>query len=139
MLTYSTYAKSNSLYNTPPCFAVYTVQLMMKWLEEEIGGLAKMEEINRRKAMLLYEVLDRSAFYRGTAEKESRSRMNVTFRLSSQSLEETFLAEASKQGFAGLKGHRSVGGCRASLYNAVSLEAVKALVGFMTEFERQHG
>ncbi len=139
MLKYPTYAKSNSLYNTPPCFALYTVQLMMKWLEEEIGGLAKMEEVNRRKAMLLYEVLDRSAFYRGTAEKESRSLMNVTFRLSSESLEEIFLTEALKQGFAGLKGHRSVGGCRASLYNAVSLEAVEAIVGFMTEFERKHG
>jgi phosphoserine aminotransferase len=139
MLQYSTYAKSKSLHNTPPCFAVYTVQMMMRWLEEEIGGLANMGEMNRRKATLLYEVLDRSGFYRGTAEKESRSLMNVTFRLSSESLEETFLTEASRQGFGGLKGHRSVGGCRASLYNAVSLEAVEALVSFMVEFERKHG
>jgi phosphoserine aminotransferase len=139
MVEYATYAKSNSLYNTPPCFAIYTVQLMMKWLEEEIGGLANMGETNRRKATLLYEVLDRSGFYRGTAEKESRSLMNVTFRLSSESLEESFLNEASGQGFGGLKGHRSVGGCRASLYNAVSLEAVEALVSFMVEFERKHG
>jgi phosphoserine aminotransferase len=139
MLQYTTYAKSNSLYNTPPCFAVYTAQLVMKWLEEEIGGLARMEEMNRRKATLLYDVMDRSKFYRGTAEKESRSLMNVTFRLSSESLEEIFLTEASRQGFAGLKGHRSVGGCRASLYNAVALEAVEALVSFMAEFERKHG
>jgi len=139
MLQYSTYAKSNSLYNTPPCFAVYTVQLMMKWLEEEIGGLANMGATNRRKAILLYEVLDRSGFYRGTAEKESRSLMNVTFRLSSESLEEIFLTEASRQGFAGLRGHRSVRGCRASLYNGVPLAAVEALVSFMAEFERKHG
>jgi phosphoserine aminotransferase len=139
MLQYATYAKSNSLHNTPPCFAVYTVQLVMKWLEEHVGGLARMEELNRRKAKLLYDLLDETDFYRGTAEKESRSLMNVTFRLPSESLEELFLAEASRQGFAGLRGHRSVGGCRASLYNAVSLEALQALAAFMSDFARRHG
>jgi phosphoserine aminotransferase len=139
MLRYTTYGKSNSLHNTPPCFAVYTVQVVMKWLEEDVGGLAKMEELNRQKAKLLYDLLDQTSFYRGTAEKESRSLMNVTFRLPSESLEELFLAEASRQGFVGLRGHRSVGGCRASLYNAVSPEAVQALAAFMSDFARRHG
>ncbi|HYR02272.1 MAG TPA: aminotransferase class V-fold PLP-dependent enzyme, partial [Syntrophobacteria bacterium] len=131
--------KSNSLHNTPPCFAVYTVQLVMKWLEEDVGGLARMEELNREKAKLLYDLLDQTNFYRGTAEKESRSLMNITFRLPSESLEDLFLSQASRQGFVGLKGHRSVGGCRASLYNAVSLEAVQALVNFMAEFAGKRG
>jgi len=139
MLQYTTYGKSNSLHNTPSCFAIYTVQLVMKWLEENVGGLAKMEELNRQKAKLLHDLLDQTNFYRGTAEKESRSLMNVTFRLPSEPLEELFLAEAPRQGFVGLRGHRSVGGCRASLYNAVSVEAVQALVDFMAEFARKRG
>ncbi len=139
MLRYTTYAEKNSLYNTPPCFAIYIVQLYMKWVEETIGGLEAMETLNRQKAALLYDCLDGSGFYRGTAAKDSRSLMNVTFRLADESLEPVFLAEAQEQGLGGLKGHRSVGGCRASLYNAVSLEAVRTLVSFMREFERTHG
>jgi phosphoserine aminotransferase len=139
MLKYSTYVAHGSMFNTPPCFGVYTIQLILKWLEETIGGLDKMEEINRRKADLLYETIDASEFYQGTAETESRSVMNVTFRLPTGDLEMQFVQDAAQQGLVGLKGHRSVGGCRASIYNATSLEAVKALVGFMEEFARTNG
>ena len=139
MLKYDTYVEKNSMFNTPPCFAIYVLQLVMKWLEETIGGLAKMEEINKEKARLLYEYLDESNFYRGTTDREDRSIMNVTFRLADESLEGTFIDEALENGLGGLKGHRSVGGCRASLYNATSIEAVQALVSFMAEFVRKYG
>ncbi|UCG21110.1 MAG: 3-phosphoserine/phosphohydroxythreonine transaminase [Deltaproteobacteria bacterium] len=139
MLKYTTFAAKNSMFNTPPCFAIYVVQLVLKWLEETIGGLAKMEQINKEKAALLYNYLDKSEFYRGTADKEDRSVMNVTFRLTNESLEQVFIEQALANGLGGLKGHRSVGGCRASLYNATDLKAVKALVSFMAEFERRYG
>lgn len=139
MLQYTTFAEKKSMFNTPPCFAVYVVGLVTKWLEETIGGVAKMEASNREKARLLYACLDDGGFYRGTARPDSRSQMNVTFRLPTPELEEQFIREATAGGFGGLKGHRSVGGCRASLYNAVSLEAVQALVAFMKEFAEKHG
>ncbi|MBW1982988.1 MAG: 3-phosphoserine/phosphohydroxythreonine transaminase [Deltaproteobacteria bacterium] len=139
MLKYTTYVEKNSLYNTPPCFAIYAVQLVLKWIDETIGGLAEMEELNRKKAKILYDCIDGSEFYRGTAAAESRSFMNVTFRLAEESLEATFVSEALENGLAGLKGHRSVGGCRASIYNATSVAAVEALVSFMTDFERRYG
>ena len=139
MLKYTTFAAKNSMFNTPPCFAIYVVQLVLKWLEETVGGLAKMEEINKEKAALVYNYLDRSDFYWGTADKQDRSMMNVTFRLTDHSLEQMFIAQALENGLGGLKGHRSVGGCRASLYNALGLEAVKALVSFMADFERRYG
>ena len=139
MLRYATYAEKNSLYNTPPCFAIYIVQLVLKWLEETIGGLAAMDEINRRKAKLLYQAIDLSGFYRGTAAPDSRSLMNVTFRLPSEELEKKFVTEALDAGMGGLKGHRSVGGCRASIYNATGIEAVEALVDFMKDFEKRNG
>jgi len=139
MLKYTTYALKNSMYNTPPCFAIYTIQLVMKWLEEEIGGLDKMEEINIQKAGLLYDYIDSSDFYKGTTETESRSLMNVTFRLPDETLEKSFVAEALENGMGGLKGHRSVGGCRASIYNATTLEAVETLVDFMRNFEKTNG
>jgi phosphoserine aminotransferase len=139
MLRYTTYAEKDSMYNTPPCFAIYTVQLVLKWLEETIGGLDKMAELNQHKAGLLYDYMDRSGFYRPTAQKESRSLMNVTFRLPSEDLEKTFVAEALANSMGGLKGHRSVGGCRASIYNPTPLAAVEALVDFMQTFERKHG
>jgi phosphoserine aminotransferase len=140
MLKYTTYTAKNSLYNTPPCFAIYTVQLVLKWIEEAVGGLAKMDAVNRRKAGLLYSRIDGSGgFYRGTAEAGSRSLMNVTFRLPSEELEKRFIEEAARAGFGGLKGHRSVGGCRASIYNAVPLEGVQALADFMGEFARRNG
>lgn len=127
------------MFNTPACFVIYTVSLVMKWLEETIGGLAAMEKMNREKAMRLYDFLDQSGFYHGTARSDSRSLMNVTFRLPSEDLEQKFVAQALEQGLGGLKGHRSVGGCRASIYNAISAEAIKDLVAFMKEFERSNG
>jgi phosphoserine aminotransferase len=139
MLKYSTFAAKNSLYNTPPCFAVYTVQLVLKWLEETIGGLGKMAALNQEKAQLLYGYMDGSGFYRATAAADSRSLMNVTFRLPNEDLEKQFVEQALASGLGGLKGHRSVGGCRASIYNAITLEAVQALVGFMKAFEKENG
>jgi len=139
MLKYTTFVSKNSMYNTPPCFAVYTLQLVMKWLEETVGGLENMDKINRKKAQLLYAAIDSSDFYRGTAEPESRSMMNVTFRLPNEELEKTFIQEALDNALGGLKGHRSVGGCRASIYNATNVEAVEALIDFMKEFERKKG
>lgn len=139
MLKYTTYSSKNSLYNTPPCFAIYTVQLVLKWLEEKIGGLENMEKINQKKAAILYDFFDASTFYRGTAEKNSRSLMNVTFRLPNEELEKAFVADATNNKFVGLKGHRSVGGCRASIYNAMPVEGIEALVDFMKVFESKNG
>jgi len=139
MLKYTTFADNKSMFNTPPCFAIYVVNLVTKWLEKTIGGIARMEEINRQKAHLIYDYLDGQDFYSGTAEPDSRSHMNVTFRLPTPALLEVFLKEATAGGLVGLKGHRSVGGCRASLYNAVSIEAVRTLVGFMKEFATKKG
>ena len=140
MLKYSTYTAKNSLHNTPPAFAIYTVQLVLKWIEETMGGLEKMAAVNRMKAERLYRCIDASGgFFRGTAEPDSRSQMNVTFRLANEDLEKRFLDEAAKNGLGGLKGHRSVGGCRASLYNAVSLEAVDALADVMNAFAKKNG
>jgi phosphoserine aminotransferase len=140
MLKYTTYAAKNSLHNTPPCFAIYTVQLVLKWIEETVGGLSKMAALNRAKAERIYGCIDTSGgFYRGTAAPDSRSQMNVTFRLAGEDLEKRFLEEAAQNGLGGLKGHRSVGGCRASIYNAVSIEAVDALVEFMHAFVKRNG
>jgi phosphoserine aminotransferase len=137
MLKYSTFSAKNSMYNTPPCFAVYTVQLVLKWLEDTVGGLEKMAAINQEKAQLLYGFMDDSDFYRATATADSRSLMNVTFRMPSEDLEKQFVEQALANGLGGLKGHRSVGGCRASIYNAVPLQAVEALVDFMKMFSRK--
>lgn len=139
MLSYKTFASKNSMFNTPPCFAIYTIQLVLKWLEETIGGIEEMEAENHRKGERLYSVIDSSGFYRGTAEPESRSLMNVTFRLPSEELEKEFIQAALENDMGGLKGHRSVGGCRASIYNATTLEAVEALTDFMKTFEREKG
>lgn len=139
MLKYTTYSAKNSMFNTPPCFAIYTVQLVLKWLEETIGGLDKMAALNRRKAGLIYGLIDESDFYNGTADPDSRSLMNVTFRLPSEELEQQFVAEALNNDLGGLKGHRSVGGCRASIYNPTPLSGVEALVDFMKTFEKENG
>lgn len=139
ILKYTTFAAKNSMFNTPPCFAIYTVQLIMKWLEETVGGLENMEAHNVAKANRLYSLFDESGFYTGTADRDSRSLMNVTFRLPNEDLEQKFVAEALAQGLGGLKGHRSVGGCRASIYNATTMAAIDALIGFMQEFERKNG
>ena len=138
MLNYAVHAENGSLYNTPPAFAVYTMGLVMKWLRRE-GGLAAIEKVNVRKAGKLYAEIDRTGFYRGTARKDQRSLMNVTFRLPSEELEKQFVKESTTAGLDGLKGHRSVGGMRASIYNAFPEDGVDALVGFMRDFEARRG
>ena len=138
MLNYAVHAENKSLYNTPPAFAVYALGLVMKWLRQ-MGGLPAVAKINERKAAKLYAEIDRTGFYRGTAHKDSRSLMNVTFRLGSEDLEKVFIKESTAAGFDGLKGHRAVGGMRASIYNAFPEEGVDALVAFMKEFERTRG
>ena len=138
MMNYKVLAENNSLYNTPPTFGIYILGLTMKWLKS-LGGLPGIAAINQRKAAKLYGEIDRSGFYRGTAEQGSRSLMNVTFRLPSEELEKRFDKEATTNGLDGLKGHRSVGGMRASIYNAFPEEGVDALVEFMREFERKEG
>ena len=139
MLKYTTFADKDSMFNTPACFVIYTVSLVLRWLEETIGGLDRMEALNREKADLLYGAIDGSGFYNGTADEDSRSMMNVTFRLPNEDLEGRFVKEALGAGLGGLKGHRSVGGCRASIYNATGLDAIKDLVAFMGEFEKKNG
>jgi phosphoserine aminotransferase len=139
MLDYRQMAESRSLYNTPPTFAIYVVGLVLEWLLD-LGGLVEAGRRNEAKAALLYDAIDGSGgFYRGHARPESRSRMNVTFRLPSEELEKTFLKEAQAARLDGLKGHRSVGGLRASIYNACPIESVAALAGFMGEFRRRRG
>jgi len=139
MLKYTTFMEKNSMFNTPSCFTIYTINLVLKWLEETIGGLEEMARINQNKARILYDFIDQSDFYQGTAAKGSRSLMNVTFRLPTEDLESTFVADAAKVDLGGLKGHRSVGGCRASIYNAAGIDSVRALVEFMAEFEKSEG
>lgn len=139
MLSYKVLVGGKSLLNTPPTFAIYMVKLVTGWLVNEIGGLEKMAEINRRKSKLLYDVVDNSnGFYLGHAEPESRSLMNVPFRLANAALDEPFLKQAAEQGLVELKGHRSVGGCRASIYNAMPIEGVQRLAEFMTEFSKKN-
>ncbi len=138
MLNYAVHAEHTSLYNTPPAFGVYALGLVMKWLIGQ-AGLAGIAAINQRKAAALYAEIDRTGFYRGTATNDSRSLMNVTFRLPTEELENQFVKDSTSAGLDGLKGHRSVGGIRASIYNAFPEEGVHALVGFMKEFERTHG
>jgi phosphoserine aminotransferase len=139
MFQYSTYAKNNSLYNTPPVFAVYMVDLVLQWIEDE-GGLQAIGQRNIQKAAAIYNAVDRSGgFYRGHAEPASRSQMNATFRLPSEELEKQFVREATAAGMVGLAGHRSVGGIRVSMYNAMTLEGCAALASFMDEFVRQNG
>lgn len=138
MLNYSVHAENGSMYNTPPCFGIYLMGLVMKWALAQ-GGLKAIGEANERKAAKLYAEIDRSGFFRGTAEKGSRSRMNITFRLPSEELESKFVKESTAAGLDGLKGHRSVGGMRASIYNAFPEAGVDALVSFMQEFEKKNG
>jgi phosphoserine aminotransferase len=139
MLRYATHVKNNSLYNTPPTFGVYVLNLVLQWMEK-LGGLAAMAQRNAHKAKLLYDAIDHSGgFYRGHAEPGSRSLMNVTFRLPSEALEKQFVAESQAAGMVGLAGHRSVGGIRASIYNALGPEACQALAAFMNDFARRSG
>lgn len=138
MLDYRTHVENRSLYNTPNTWGIYIISLVCKWLKEK-GGLVMMQRENEDKAHLLYDLIDGTDFYRGHAEPESRSLMNITFRLPTEELEKKFTAEATAQGLDGLKGHRSVGGIRASIYNAFPKAGVEALVAFMKDFERRNG
>jgi phosphoserine aminotransferase len=138
MMNYKIHAENNSLYNTPNTFGIYILGLTVKWLKS-LGGLPAIARINQRKAAKLYAEIDRTGFYRGTAQKDSRSLMNVTFRLATEELEKQFVKESTAAGLDGLKGHRAVGGMRASIYNAFPEEGVAALVEFMREFERKRG
>ena len=133
MLDYKVHAENNSCYNTCPVTAIFVVHEVLKWVEEQ-GGVSKIEATNIEKAKLIYDIIDSGNFYRGHAEKASRSKMNLTFRLPSEALEEKFASEASKRGLKGLKGHRSVGGIRASMYNALPLAGAQKLAEFMKEF-----
>ena len=138
MLNYAVHAENGSLYNTPPCFAIYAVGLVLDWLRDQ-GGLDAIAAANDRKAAILYNELDRTAFWRPTAQTADRSLMNVTFRLPSEELEKEFVKASTAAGLDGLKGHRSVGGIRASIYNAFPVAGVETLVDFMREFERTRG
>jgi len=135
---YTTHIKDGSLYNTPNTWAIYLLDLICQWVEAQ-GGVAAIEKINDQKAAALYSVIDSSDFWRSPVEVESRSTMNVVWRLNSEELEARFISEAKKAGMVGLKGHRSVGGIRASIYNAVPLASVQALAEFMKEFEKKNG
>lgn len=137
MLRYKTHADKGSMFNTPPTFGIYFVGRVLSWLKEQ-GGIPAMQQLNEEKAGLLYDAIDNSSFYRGHAEQSSRSLMNVTFNLPSPELEAQFIAEASAVGLDGLKGHRSIGGCRASIYNAFPKEGIEKLVAFMTDFEAKN-
>ena len=139
MLDYKIMATSGSLHNTPPCWSIYMVGLVLQWAKK-MGGLAAIEKTNRTKANLIYSAIDNSSgFYRGHALPEARSIMNIPFRLPSEELEDAFAKEAKKNDLIGLKGHRSVGGMRASIYNAMSVEGAQALVNFMAEFQKKNG
>jgi len=139
MLDYKTLAASGSLHNTPPAFAIYIVGLVFQWAKK-IGGVAEIQKINRKKADVIYDTIDQSGgFYRGHTVPEARSVMNITFRLPSEELEDTFAKEAKSNDLIGLKGHRSVGGMRASIYNAMSTEGAEELVKFMKEFQKKNG
>ncbi|HEX7334793.1 MAG TPA: 3-phosphoserine/phosphohydroxythreonine transaminase [Pyrinomonadaceae bacterium] len=138
MLDYRIHVENKSLYNTPNTWGIYILSLVCKWLQEK-GGVAAMESENEQKAQLIYDAIDATDFYRGHADADCRSTMNVTFRLPAEELEKKFVAEATAQGLDGLKGHRSVGGIRASIYNAFPRAGCEALVSFMKDFERQNG
>jgi phosphoserine aminotransferase len=139
MLKYATHAAEHSLYNTPPCFAIYLVRHVLRWVKAQ-GGLPAMEAQNRRKAELLYGAIDASGgFYRNPVEKGARSVMNVVFRLPNEELEAKFVADGKQRDFIGLKGHRSVGGIRVSMYNACSVNSIQALTAFMEDFQARNG
>ena len=138
MLNYTTHIEKGSCFNTPPVFSIYMVGLVLEWIKGQ-GGLAEIERINESKSNALYNAIDASDFYAGTAAPADRSQMNVTFRIANTDLESQFIAEATEAGLQGLKGHRSVGGIRASIYNAMPLAGVSTLVDFMNDFERRNG
>jgi len=138
MFKYSTHADKNSMFNTPPCFPIYICKLALEWLKEN-GGIAGAQQRNEEKAKLIYDVVDGLEMYNGFAQKDSRSVMNLTFRLKTEELEAKFIEEATAKNLIGLKGHRSVGGCRASIYNAMTVEGAQVLSDFMKEFADNNG
>ncbi|MDE6470698.1 MAG: 3-phosphoserine/phosphohydroxythreonine transaminase [Eubacterium sp.] len=138
MMNYQIQADADSLYNTPPCWTIYVCKLVLEWIKNDIGGLEKMKERNEKKAAILYNFLDSSEMFKGTVVAEDRSLMNVPFIIGDDELEKKFIAEAAEAGFVNLKGHRSVGGMRASIYNAMPIEGVEKLVEFMAEFEKNN-
>lgn len=135
MFNYQIHADNGSMYNTPPCYAIYICKLVLEWIKNDIGGLEKMKAYNEKKAALLYDFLDASAMFKGTVEKKDRSLMNIPFVTGNEELDAKFVKEAAAAGFVNLKGHRSVGGMRASIYNAMPIEGVEKLVAFMKQFE----
>ena len=137
MLKYKTHADAGSLYNTPPCYGIYMCGKVFKWLKAK-GGLAAMKELNEKKAKILYDFLDSSKLFKGTVEKKDRSLMNVPFVTGNEELDALFVKEAKAAGLENLKGHRTVGGMRASIYNAMPIEGVEKLVAFMKDFEEKH-
>jgi phosphoserine aminotransferase len=137
MLNYKTHVDEKSMFNTPPCYSIYIAKLVLEWLKEQ-GGIPAMQQINEKKAAILYEFLDNSKFFKGTVVTEFRSLMNVPFVLPNESFDKDFLKKASALGLINLKGHRSVGGMRASIYNAMPIEGVKKLVDFMKSFEQEN-
>jgi phosphoserine aminotransferase len=138
-LSYKNHVKEDSLFNTPPTFTIFLMKLVLQWLRDEVGGLAEMHQRNKAKSKLIYDAIDSSGgFYRGHAQPQCRSLMNVTFRLPNEDLEKQFVKEGEDRGLDGLKGHRSVGGIRASIYNAMPLAGVEALATFMREFKAKH-
>lgn len=137
MLTYKTHADAGSLYNTPPAYGIYICGKVFKWIRS-MGGLEGMKSLNERKAKILYDYLDQSRLFRGTVEKEFRSLMNVPFVTGDADMDAKFVKEAKEAGFVNLKGHRTVGGMRASIYNAMPIEGVEALVEFMKNFEKEN-
>ncbi|MEC4814209.1 MAG: 3-phosphoserine/phosphohydroxythreonine transaminase [Scytonema sp. PMC 1069.18] len=138
-LDYRTHIKSKSNYHTPPCFSIYITWHILRWIEEDIGGLKQLENINQKKASLLYDFIDSTPLFNCAVEPASRSQMNVVFTLTNESLEKEFIHEASQAGIIGVAGHRTRGGCRISLYNGVTLEAVEKLIDFMNKFAQQKG
>ncbi|MBN2461684.1 MAG: 3-phosphoserine/phosphohydroxythreonine transaminase [Candidatus Cloacimonetes bacterium] len=137
MMSYNTHIEKGSMFNTPPCFAIYVTGKVLKWIENQ-GGLKAIEQNNIRKAKCIYDILDNSRFYRGTVVREDRSMMNIPFRLPTEELEKKFISESTAQGMLNLKGHRSVGGCRASLYNSLPLKSAQVLAEFMLDFEKKN-
>lgn len=138
MFNYQTHADADSMFNTPPCYTIYIAKLVLEWIKNEIGGLDKMQEINEKKAAMLYDFLDNSKMFKGTVVAEDRSLMNVPFVTGSDELDAKFVKAAADAGFVNLKGHRSVGGMRASIYNAMPVEGVEKLVAFMKDFEEKN-
>ena len=139
MLNYQIHADNGSMYNTPPCYSIYMCKLVLEWIKNEVGGLENMKAVNEKKAAVLYDFLDSSKLFKGTVEKKDRSLMNIPFVTGNEELDAKFVKEAAAAGFVNLKGHRSVGGMRASIYNAMPVEGVEKLVAFMKAFEEANG